>query len=1062
MALMQLGVPSQPKALTRARRWRRVLAAALVATGGSLLWGLSPALPQAKAAALDPSIPIFTLTTPHFRVNYPQGYERTAQIAAGFAEDAYKQLVPYMKTEASSVIELTLFDHEDTVNGLALAYMTPAVYIYLTNPDSDLLFGRHEDWLKQVITHELTHVLHFEVADGATAAINRIFGRLLFSNLFAPTFLIEGLAVHTESLFSKGAKSGRGHDGYFDMYLRGDIMEGRQVQIDQATGYYMTDFPGGDAPYVYGTFFYKYLIEAYGEDKPAAIAHAFSATPWLGIDHAVGTVIPGRNAQDIWEEMNRWLRRRAQSQLARIQQKPVTRTHAVTTTAFNHHHPDYLPDGTLVFVEGLRHAPSKLMRFKGAQPNGQPILEPIFNKSHFGDYDVSRDGKYLYYSNSRGANNFSSFDDIFRRDLSTGETVPLTEFARMANPGISPDGKRLLATVNRNGTTNLVLLDAKDGKLLKRITTLDDQTQFTAPRWSPDGKHVVMSAWKGGSRDLWLLDTTTWALTQLWKDMWLDVGPVWAPDGKHIVFVSDRDEGVYNMFAYNWAEKRLFQMSNVLTGVMEPAVSPDGKTVAFAYCRGVGFDIHTMPYDPASWTEVTLPGVDPEIVPLVYTPPAYPSGPYSPLPSFMPKFWSPIFQSNPAMLGVFTIGYDVLLTNTVFGLLGYNLFQPNLPAGQSINPADLINFAFLYQNSANLWNINGFASGGTNRIALPLANGTTGEHYQRTLSISAGVALNNLPSPLTNASFQAGDVWTFTYGARLVNNLTTGELADELLKARFILPPGRSMSLKASYKASDSSKFGYSISPEVGGMMTVGGEISHPFLGSEFTYGRLFGDWRRYMALPWRHHVLALRGTLGASVGSAGGDFYLGGARSASQAGTPDIRIASDPDDAVMFLRGYPFAGVTANSVALSTAEYRFPLVEFQRGVGTMPFFGERLSAAVYSDLGMGWSNNWLELIGVAPVGSSAAGARPNPTFDDLRWGLGGELRLHFKIANNPLNAPPVANLFRSAVPALNAFNDSAGLFRVGIAQGVLPTKDTTGNNVFQTPTFYTEFGTAF
>lgn len=1051
--------PALPR---RAPAWRAPLVAACLAAGAWVGAALGPGLPAAKAAALDPDIPYFTITTPHFRVNYPRGYERIGQVAAGFAEESYATLVPYMKQEETSIIELTLFDHEDTVNGLALAYMTPAIYVYLTNPDSDLLFGRHQDWLKQVILHELTHVLHFETADGATAALNKVFGRFLFSNLFAPTFLIEGLAVHTESLFSQGSRSGRGHDGYFDMYLRGDILEGRQLSIDQATGYYLTDFPSGDAPYVYGTFFYKYLTQAYGEDKPAKIAHAFSAAPWLGIDHAVSTVVPGRTAQDIWEEMTRWLRRRAELQLERIQSRPVTPTTAITTTAFHHHHPKYLPDGTLLFVEGLRHGPAKLVKYEGKDAEGKPKLTPLFNKGYFGDFDLSRDGRHLYYNNPRGPNNFSSYDDIFRRDLSTGEVVDLTQYARMSNPGISPDGKWLLATKNLKGTTNLVLLEAQTGKLVRELTHFDDQSQITAPRWSPDGKRVVFSAWRDGSRDLHLLDAQSWKLEALWKDLWMDVGPVWTPDGKHIVFVSDRSEGVYNLFAYDWQARQLFQMSNVLTGVLEPAIRPDGKEVAVAYCRGIGYDIHTLAFDPSSWTPFPHPQVEPDVHGLVYSPPAYPSGPYSPLPSFLPKFYSPIFQSNPAMLGAFTIGYDILLTNTVFGLLGYNLFSPNLPAGQALNPADLVNFAFLYQNSANLWNVNGFASGGTNRVALPLANGTTGEHYQRTLSASLGTALNNLPSPLTNASFQAGDVWTLTYGARLVRNLTTGALADELTKAKLILPEGRSMSFKLSYKASDSAKYGYSVSPEVGGMMTLGGELSHPLLGSEFTYARAFGDWRRYQQLPWQHHVLALRGTLGASLGAAAGDFYLGGARSASQAGTPDIRIASDPDDAILFLRGYPFAGLTANTVGLGSVEYRFPLAEYQRGIGTLPFFGERLSAALYSDAGLGWTNNWLELGGLAPAGSSAAGARPLPSLDDLRWGLGGELRLHFKIANNPLNSPPLANVFRSVVPALNAFNDSAGQLRVGLAQGVLPVKGPNGASAWPTPTFYTEFGTAF
>jgi hypothetical protein len=43
------------------------------------------------------------------------------------------------------------------------------------------------------------------------------------------------------------------------------------------------------------------------------------------------------------------------------------------------------------------------------------------------------------------------------------------------------------------------------------------------------------------------------------------------------------------------------------------------------------------------------------------------------------------------------------------------------------------------------------------------------------------------------------------------------------------------------------------------------------------------------------------------------------------------------------------------------------------------------------------------------------------------------------------------------ASPTLNAFNDSAGIFRLGVAQGLMPV-----NGTFMMPMVYTEFGTFF
>ena len=49
------------------------------------------------------------------------------------------------------------------------------------------------------------------------------------------------------------------------------------------------------------------------------------------------------------------------------------------------------------------------------------------------------------------------------------------------------------------------------------------------------------------------------------------------------------------------ATKRLFQVTNVLSGAFQPSVSPDGRRLVFTGFTTDGFDLWTMPFDPASF-----------------------------------------------------------------------------------------------------------------------------------------------------------------------------------------------------------------------------------------------------------------------------------------------------------------------------------------------------------------------------------------------------------------------------------------------------------------------------
>lgn len=68
--------------------------------------------------------------------------------------------------------------------------------------DSDL--ADHGDWLRALMFHEFSHVLHLGDTSGLPWLVNKVFGPRYFPNLLLPRFFLEGLATHVETRHTGG------------------------------------------------------------------------------------------------------------------------------------------------------------------------------------------------------------------------------------------------------------------------------------------------------------------------------------------------------------------------------------------------------------------------------------------------------------------------------------------------------------------------------------------------------------------------------------------------------------------------------------------------------------------------------------------------------------------------------------------------------------------------------------------------------------------------------------------------------------------------------------------
>ena len=75
----------------------------------------------------------------------------------------------------------------------------------------------------------------------------------------------------------------------------------------------------------------------------------------------------------------------------------------------------------------------------------------------------------------------------------------------------------------------------------------------------------------------------------------------------------------------------------------------------------------------------------------------------------------------------------------------------------------------------------------------------------------------------------------------------------------------------------------------------------------------------------------------------------------------------------------------------LFSTEYRFPIVEPHRGVGTVPFFLKDISGALFADYGNAWN-----------AGENGSNSFRH-FFDEFLLGVGGELRGNFILGHGLL-----------------------------------------------------------
>jgi hypothetical protein len=546
----------------------------------------------ARAQLRDASLTWLTIHTPHYDIHYHEPLGRMARRVAAVAERAHSSLVEVLGSGPSQTVHIVLTDDSDSANGSATALPFDIMRLYAEPPEDLSPLGEYDDWLTTLVSHEGTHIVHLDQATGVAAIINTILGRVYMPNHVNPRWLLEGYAVWQETELTSG---GRLRSSLWDMYMRMDALEDRLWDLDQVST--IADrWPHGNAAYLYGSHFIRYIADRYGREALAEITHEYAdAILPYGINRAAEHAT-GLGFVELYEDFLEERRTHYADQAAEVAALGIREGRRLTHHGEIARAPRWSREGELFYVQGDNRSRYEVRR---VDPGTGEVDEVIARGDSDASFALTPDGTAVFYSRRDVHRDYYYFADLFRRDLRTGEETQLTEGLRAREPDVSPDGRWITFTTSRSGTSHLMLARTDDvaGTLETLVSSADFEQVFT-PRFSPDGETIAYSRWTaGGYRDVVLVDRATGRLQEVTHDRAQDTGPTFSPDGAYLYFSSDRT-GIANLYAYHLASGTLRQVTNVMSGAYQPAMSPDGTALAYIGYTSYGFDLFVMDLGP--------------------------------------------------------------------------------------------------------------------------------------------------------------------------------------------------------------------------------------------------------------------------------------------------------------------------------------------------------------------------------------------------------------------------------------------------------------------------------
>jgi len=174
------------------------------------------------------------------------------------------------------------------------------------------------------------------------------------------------------------------------------------------------------------------------------------------------------------------------------------------------------------------------------------------------------------------------------------------------SPALSPDGRQVAFYTQRDVVAiDLYVADARTGRVVRKLTSPNSSLHFdalnfinSAGAWSSDGRQLAVPVFVHGRNEIAVFDVGSGRIVRSIALPGVsginDVA--WGPDGR--MAIAGQHGGITDLYLYDPASGRSERLTASRYAKLQPAWSPDGRTIAFATDSGPGTDLATLTYAP--------------------------------------------------------------------------------------------------------------------------------------------------------------------------------------------------------------------------------------------------------------------------------------------------------------------------------------------------------------------------------------------------------------------------------------------------------------------------------
>lgn len=157
------------------------------------------------------------------------------------------------------------------------------------------------------------------------------------------------------------------------------------------------------------------------------------------------------------------------------------------------------------------------------------------------------------------------------------------------SPSWSPNGQQLAYVSFESRKPVIYVHELASGQ---RRVVANFKGSNSAPAWAPDGRSLVATLSRDGGSQLYRIDLAGGEPRRLTQGN-INTEPAFSPDGTALYFVSDRGGSpqIYRMPAQGGPAERVTFSGNYN---ISPTISPDGRWLAYVSRTGAGFSLQLM------------------------------------------------------------------------------------------------------------------------------------------------------------------------------------------------------------------------------------------------------------------------------------------------------------------------------------------------------------------------------------------------------------------------------------------------------------------------------------